>query len=112
MAALFVSESSDLTLTGLAKALHREIAPLARAAQRLAEKAKKDARMMSLIENTRSTLRESQKVKPDPRGCLTPGVARRCQAGAAGQKEEGGPMPFSPLDLPEQSRFPRQDLRK
>ena len=58
--AVLVREAPDLSLTELGKAVHREIAPLARAAQRLTDRAAGDARLMSLIEETRSALLESQ----------------------------------------------------
>lgn len=64
--AVLVREAPDLSLTELGKAVNREIAPLARAAQRLMDQAAGDARLMSLIEEIRSVLPESPKV-PSPK---------------------------------------------
>jgi REP element-mobilizing transposase RayT len=54
--AVLVREAPDLSLTELGKAVNREIAPLARAAQRLMDQAAGDAHLMSLIEGIRSAL--------------------------------------------------------
>jgi hypothetical protein len=62
MIAVFVRESPDLSLTELGKAVNREIAPLARAAQRIMDQAAGDARLRSLFEEIRSALQESQQV--------------------------------------------------
>jgi putative transposase len=62
LAAVLVRESRDLSLTELGRAVNREIAPLARAAQLLTEQSAGDARLKSLIEETRSALLECQKV--------------------------------------------------
>lgn len=58
--AVLVREAPYLSLTELGNAVNREIAPLARAAQRLMEQAAGDARLRSLIEKIRSALPESQ----------------------------------------------------
>jgi len=58
LAALFVRESRELSLTELGKAVNREIASLSRAAQLLKEQSAIDARLQPLIEQTRSALLE------------------------------------------------------
>jgi hypothetical protein len=62
LAAVFVRESRELSLTDLGKAVNREIASLSRAALLLMEQSADDARLKSLLEQTRSALLECLKV--------------------------------------------------
>lgn len=62
LAAVFVRESRELSLMELGKMVNREIAPLSRAARLLIEQSAGDARLKSLIEETRSALLKCQKV--------------------------------------------------
>jgi chromosomal replication initiation ATPase DnaA len=62
LAALFVRESSEISLTELGKLVNRDIVPLRRVAQRLLNRAARGTRLMSRIEDVRSELLESQKV--------------------------------------------------
>jgi len=62
LAAVFVRESRELSLMELGKSVNREIASLSRAALLLIEQSAGDARLKSLLEETRSALLEHQKV--------------------------------------------------
>lgn len=65
LTALFVQESSYLSLTELGKALKREISPPGRTGRRLLEQAHQNARLAELIEDLRSRFLKQQKVKPE-----------------------------------------------
>lgn len=62
LAAVFMPESRERSLTELGKTVNREIAPLSSAVQLFLEQSAGDARLKPLIEETRSALLECQKV--------------------------------------------------